>query len=145
MTIRATEGFGLHLTLDGYGGPQIKLADKKLIRRALIELPKLLKMHRFIDPVVKWYSGLIPQDCGYSGFVMIAESHISIHTFSEKRFLTADVYSCKPFDTKKTIDFFKKTFGIKELEINIIKRGLKFSKTQIPPEAGQLQNLLSVN
>lgn len=120
--------FGLHLTLDGYGGPKKLLADKSLVRKALLQLPILLQMKRISNPQVLWYIGLIPEDCGVSGIVMIAESHISIHTFQEKSFITADVYSCKPFDTQKTIDFFKKTFQIKEVEINIIRRGLKFPR-----------------
>lgn len=120
--------FGLHLTLDGYGSPKEKLADKNLVTGALLKLPNILGMKRITKPQVLFYSGLIPQDCGVSGIVMIAESHISIHTFQEKSFITADVYSCKPFDTEKTIDFFKKTFQIKEVEINIIRRGLKFPR-----------------
>ncbi|MBI2327651.1 adenosylmethionine decarboxylase [Candidatus Curtissbacteria bacterium] len=124
-------GFGLHLTLDGYGGPKNTLADKNLVTKALHQLPDLLNMQRITKPQVIWYSGMIPEDCGVSGIVMIAESHISIHTFSEKNFLTADVYSCKIFDTEKTINYFKKHFSLKELEINIIRRGLKFPKTVV--------------
>jgi len=35
---------------------------------------------------------------GYSSFVMIAESHISIHTFPELGYFSFDCYSCKDFD-----------------------------------------------
>ena len=140
MAIQNNEGFGLHLTLDGYGCQKEKLADKKLVRRVLLTLPSQLQMQIISKPQVLWYSGLIPQDCGVSGIIMIAESHISIHTFSQKEFLTADVYSCKVFDTDKTIEFFKKIFKPKELEINIIKRGLKFPKTAVEKQPSiQLQ------
>lgn len=136
--------FGLHLTLDGYGGPKKLLADKSLVRKALLDLPNILDMKRITKPQVLFYSGLIPEDCGVSGIVMIAESHISIHTFQEKSFITADVYSCKPFDTQKTIDFFKKTFQIKEVEINIIRRGLKFPKTESLPSVSELVEQSSI-
>lgn len=138
------KSFGLHLTLDGYGGPKKLLADKSLVKRALLQLPILLQMKRISNPQVLWYTGLIPEDCGVSGIVMIAESHISIHTFQEKGFLTADVYSCKPFDTQKTINFFKKTFQIKEVEINIIRRGLKFPKTDSSPSMSGLVEQSSI-
>lgn len=128
--VQNIEGFGLHLTLDGYGGPKKLLADKSLVRKALLNLPILLQMKRISNPQVLWYSGLIPADCGVSGIVMIAESHISIHTFCKKGFLTADVYSCKLFDTEKTINYFKKTFELNDLEINIIRRGLKFPRAE---------------
>ena len=35
---------------------------------------------------------------GYSSFVMIAESHITIHTFPELGYFSFDCYSCKDFD-----------------------------------------------
>lgn len=35
---------------------------------------------------------------GYSSFVMIAESHISLHTFPELGYFSFDCYSCKNFD-----------------------------------------------
>ncbi|MCD5381570.1 MAG: S-adenosylmethionine decarboxylase [Candidatus Pacebacteria bacterium] len=32
---------------------------------------------------------------GLSGFVMIAESHVSLHTFPNRGFVTIDVYTCQ--------------------------------------------------
>lgn len=139
MTIQTTEGFGLHLILDGYGGPKEKLADSNLIREVLSQLPSLLQMQKIADPLVIWYGGGDnPEDCGVSGFVLIAESHIAIHTFSQKEFLTADVYSCKTFDIDKTVEFFKKAFELKELETHVIKRGLKFPRTSKRKTSTQL-------
>ena len=122
-----TEDFGIHLTIDGYGGSYEKLFDMKRILKILNDLPTFLGMKKLTMPYVVDAPPITPKDQGgISGFVMIAESHISIHTFPDKGFLTADVYSCKPFDTDKTVKFFKKQFELKDLEINIIRRGLKF-------------------
>ena len=122
-----TEDFGIHLTIDGYGGSYEKLFDMKRIFKVLDDLPTFLGMKKLTMPYVVDAPPITPKDQGgISGFVMIAESHISIHTFPDKGFLTADVYSCKPFDTDKTVKFFKKQFELKDLEINIIRRGLKF-------------------
>ena len=38
---------------------------------------------------------------GYSSFAMIAESHLSIHTFPELEYFSFDCYSCKSFDVEK--------------------------------------------
>ncbi len=125
-----TEPFGLHLTLDAYGGDRGKLESPEFITETLNALPPILDMHPIIKPKVIFYDGGdIPEDCGVSGIIMIAESHISIHTFSAKGFLTADVYSCKVFDTDKTLGFFKSRFDLKDLEVHIIKRGLKFPRS----------------
>lgn len=127
MSVQLTENFGVHLTLDGYGGSTTKLYEMKRVFKVLNNLPAILDMHKLTAPYLVDAPPVTPKDQGgISGFVMIQESHISIHTFPHKGFLTADVYSCKPFDTEKAIDYFKKQFDLQELEINIIKRGTKF-------------------
>lgn len=130
MATRGLKGFGLHLTLDGYGGQQEKLADKEFVMEVLDNLPLLLQMKKISQPYVLWYDGgEKPEDCGVSGFVMIAESHIAIHTFSQKQFLTADIYSCKWFDKKLAIAYLKKAFKLQHLETEISQRGLQFPRT----------------
>lgn len=122
-------GFGLHLTLDGYQGDRKRLSDMSFVFSVLDTIPSLLKMHKITTPYVVYYDGGgQPEDEGLSGMVLIAESHISIHTFPQKGFITADVYSCREFDTEATVKFFKKAFKTKEEEVNLIKRGLKFPK-----------------
>lgn len=129
MSVQQTEDFGIHLTLDGYQGSKSKLDNMKRVFKVLSNLPAILGMHKLTTPYVVDAPPVTPKDQGgISGFVMIAESHISVHTFPDKGFLTADVYSCKAFDTEKTINYFKKQFDLKDLEINIIKRGTKFPK-----------------
>ena len=121
------ESFGIHLTLDGYGVSETKLFDMKRVFKVLDDLPYMLNMKKLTTPYVVDAPPVTPKDQGgISGFVMIAESHISIHTFPDKGFLTADVYSCKAFDTEKALEFFKKNFDLQDMEVNIIKRGLKF-------------------
>ena len=78
----AAPGFGVHLTLDGYGGCQHLLGDGKHVLACLNELPERLGMHKIAEPSLVEMGDLSPKDPGgVSGFVMIAESHISIHTF----------------------------------------------------------------
>jgi len=47
---------------------------------------------------------------GWSGFVIIAESHISIHTFPARRFVSIDVYTCKNGLKKDFIIFYYQIF-----------------------------------
>ena len=126
----AQKHFGTHVTLDGYNGDFNRLNNKDLIRNALYELPELLGMKRITRPKIKHCTPRSLKDSGgYSGFVMIAESHISIHTFAKKGFLTADVYTCNAkLPRSKVKAYFQSTFGLKNIEINYIKRGLSFPK-----------------
>lgn len=122
-------GFGPHLMLDGYGCDKAKLQDLNLIYRILDELPTRIGMTKIMPPYVFKYSGLKPEDWGLSGFVLIAESHISIHTFPEKNFVSVDIFSCKHFDSEFASEYLKKTFGMVKVESKVLDRGTEFPKT----------------
>src|SRR3989338_3590114 len=123
-----TMNFGEHFTLDGYGGDEGKLNDEALVLNCLNELPEKLGMKKLGEPVV--YLALENDEKdpgGCSGFVVIAESHISIHTFPKRGFVSADVYTCKNgMNTKFIGEYFTEKFGLKDIETNFIKRGTKY-------------------
>ncbi|MEF3169001.1 MAG: adenosylmethionine decarboxylase [Deltaproteobacteria bacterium] len=121
-------GFGQHLMMDGYGCDQSILMDLDRIYDFLSRYPGEINMTKIMPPYVFKYSGLVPEDWGISGFVLIAESHISVHTFPEKLYMSLDIFSCKPFDTEAAIAHIKKIFDIKKVEIRLIDRGLEFPK-----------------
>jgi S-adenosylmethionine decarboxylase len=121
-------GFGQHLMLDGYGCPYDTLTDLDRIYEFLNQCPDLIHMTKIMPPYAFKYSGKVPQDWGLSGFVLIAESHISIHTFPEKGYLSIDVFSCKDFDVQTAVDFATKVFGITSQEVKIVDRGLEFPR-----------------
>jgi S-adenosylmethionine decarboxylase len=126
-------GFGVHLTLDGYGGSLQLLADGKHVRACLSELPERLGMHKLIEPSVMELGQLSPKDPGgVSGFVMIAESHISIHTFPLRGFVSADVYTCQnSLDAERICRYFADAFELQDLEINVVKRGTRYPQHNI--------------
>ena len=59
---------------------------------------------------------------GYSTFVMIAESHISLHTFPEINYLSFDCYSCKWFETELAVEIFKEHFEVTNMDVQVIPR-----------------------
>jgi S-adenosylmethionine decarboxylase len=121
-------GFGPHLMLDGYGCDKAKLQDLNLVYRILDELPARIGMTKIMPPYVFKYSGLRPEDWGLSGFVLIAESHISIHTFPEKNFVSVDIFSCKPFDAEFAAAYLKRSFAMEKVECTVLDRGTEFPK-----------------
>lgn len=104
------------------------LDSKELVLKCLSELPKALGMKALSEPQVFFAPDNHAKDPGgWSGFVVIAESHVSIHTFPKRGFLSADVYSCKNgMDTDFILDFFRKKFALKDIEHNFIKRGTRY-------------------
>ena len=125
--------FGEHLTIDGYGGSFEKLNDKELVLKCLSELPEKIGIKKIIEPSV--YRALPSgkkDPGGWSGFVVIQESHISIHTFPKRGFVSADVYTCKNgLDTEFVLNYFKETFNLQDIEQNFIKRGTRYPKDNV--------------
>jgi S-adenosylmethionine decarboxylase proenzyme len=63
------------------------------------------------------------QPTGVSGIVVIAESHLSIHTWPEKNYAAIDIFTCGKMDIKTVLDEFKNGFSAKKSTYNIIPRG----------------------
>ncbi|MGC9195109.1 MAG: adenosylmethionine decarboxylase [Syntrophobacteraceae bacterium] len=122
-------GFGVHLMLDGYGCDTGSLQDISKIYNFLDNYPAQMDMTKIMPPYVFRYNGVVPEDWGVSGFVLIAESHISIHTFPDKQYLSIDMFSCKPFDTDVAIETIKSYFDIKKYEAKVMDRGQEFPNT----------------
>lgn len=120
------ETFGLHLMVDGYGCDLSRLNDEDFIRRFLNEFPEDIGMTKLMSPYVVGYGGTDREACGLSGFVLIAESHVSIHTFPSDGYVSIDVFSCKAFDTRAAETEIVRRFGITRLECNILDRGIEY-------------------
>jgi S-adenosylmethionine decarboxylase len=124
--------FGPHVMLDAYRCDPKSLNDKKLVYKFLDTLPAKIGMKKMMKPYVMYAEANDKKDPGgWSGFVMIQESHISIHTFIKRRFVTADIYSCKEFDTEKAVNFFKKAFKPKNIDSIVETRGKKYPAENI--------------
>jgi S-adenosylmethionine decarboxylase len=125
---RPEYGFGTHLMLDGYGCNRERLEDLSLIYDFLSDYPAKIKMTKIMPPYVFRYEASKPEDWGISGFVLIAESHISIHTFPEKNYLSVDIFSCKEFDSELAISHVNKQFGVQKSQVKLLDRGLEFPR-----------------
>jgi len=126
------EAFPVHLVVDGYRGDPAKLKDVDLIYRFLDAYPSEIGMTKVIPPQVYTYYGQTPEDWGVSGFVIIAESHISIHTFPDRGYVNIDIFSCKEFDPTPSLEDVKSTFSLPEVKVWTLERGLEYT---IPTEA----------
>lgn len=116
----------MHLVVDGYGGDAETLKDTGLIYEFLDNLPDRIGMTKMIPPQVYTYHGARPHDWGVSGFVLIAESHISVHTFPDREHVNIDVFSCKSFDADLCVGMAESAFGLTDTTTNILERGLEY-------------------
>ncbi len=121
---------GPHLTLDLTGCDENALGSKELIFKVLDEMPGIIGMHKITAPQIIPYAGK-PDSFdkgGISAFVLIAESHITIHTWKEQRHASIDIFSCKDFDVEKAVFYLSAIFKPKKVEKNLMMRGRHFSK-----------------
>lgn len=111
-----TKHAGTHLIIEFWGGKIIESASE--IKRILLETAKEsnntpvgVKIHKF-------------NPHGLTGFVLLAESHISIHTWPELDYVAIDIFSCgKNSQPYKGLDYLKKEFQPRKVKFREIKRG----------------------
>ncbi len=112
----------MHLIIDGYSSePQI-LQDERFLYQWLDSYPSKIGMTKISSPFIFRYLGSRPEDRGISGFVFIAESHISLHTFVERCYVNIDVFSCRDFNAQQVINDLKEKFRLTKLKSYLIDR-----------------------
>ncbi|MFN3604828.1 MAG: adenosylmethionine decarboxylase [Leptonema sp. (in: bacteria)] len=110
---------GIHYIIEMYGCEPQKLDNLETIKQALNISAEIAgatiissKFHKFS-----------PQ--GVSGVVVIAESHLSIHTWPELGYAALDLYTCNlKMNISKAVKFLKKTFNPEEVIIKYLERGI---------------------
>ena len=109
---------GIHLLAEFWGGKIIE--NSKEIERILIGATKKAKNIPLKVAIHKFN----PQ--GITGVVLLAESHIALHSWPEFNYLAIDIFTCggkaKP---RRALNYLKKVFKPKKVEVKEIKRGVK--------------------
>ncbi len=123
--------FGPHLTLDLHGCDKEKLADRDFIFQFLNKVPEKLGLNKFSEPqlTIAPDQGTDSFDRGgITGFVILVESHVSIHTFPADGYVSLDIFSCKDFNQRLAKEVVMKLLGAEKAETNFIIRGKEFVK-----------------
>jgi S-adenosylmethionine decarboxylase len=63
-------------------------------------------------------------ESGYTGFVTLAESHISIHTWPEYGYAAIDLFTCGEMKITDAMNYLVKYFESEKREIFMINRGV---------------------
>ena len=63
---------------------------------------------------------------GVSGVVVLAESHISIHTWPERDFAAIDIFMCGSCDPRKAIPVLQAAFSPERIDLDEQRRGRVF-------------------
>ena len=65
------------------------------------------------------------ENAGITGVALLAESHISIHTWPELGYAAVDIFMCGNCDPEKAIAPLSQLFDAKESEVKVCQRGQK--------------------
>ena len=107
---------GFHLMMDGVFRRPL---GRETLERLLSELPGVIGMNILYGPVVVKGE---PENPGWTGFVIIDKSHISVHTFDESASVSVDVFSCKEFDGEAAKAYVKGLITFENLNVRLLER-----------------------
>ena len=125
---RCGTGFGPHLIFHGFCCPSSRLDELGRLYRLLETLPARIHMTKIMPPYVLRHDASGGSEPGYSGFVLIAQSHISIHTLPDRGLMSADIFSCETFDVEDAIAVLKREFRPRRVEWQLLDRGSEFPR-----------------
>lgn len=112
----------LHILADFHGcsGEEKYFTNKFLVRQKTLRLIKRSGFQIVASRFHKFTGIDHPDKGGITGVVIVAESHITIHTWPERQFVNVDVFFCNYTrdNTKKARDvfrFFRELYGPKKI------------------------------
>ena len=108
---------GLHLLVDFWGAHH--LDDTDVIERALLDAAGAANATVLNVHVHKFLTG-----GGVSGVLVLAESHISIHTWPELGFAAVDVFMCGDCDAYDAVPALERAFSPSRIHVDEQRRGL---------------------
>lgn len=113
-----TTTVGVHILAEFYGVDSGLLSDIKPVEDIL----ELAVRESKVNKLNSKYHQFQPQ--GVTGFVLLGESHISIHTWPEKNFLALDIFTCGNAEkAHKAYDVLLKNFKPKDVHKTVKDRG----------------------
>ena len=92
---------GQHLLADLYEVDSDRLIDAGMLSHCLDEAARRSGMHPIGPPVLHRFEG-----GGLTGYLLLSESHIALHTYPEHQYIALDVFSCGSADSKAALSVF---------------------------------------
>ena len=108
----APEIFRQRLLLEAYYDIEL---SRETVSRFLLELAAALELRTYGEPVVFAPASGMGRDenAGFDGFVPLIDSGISIYIWSQARFVSLVIYTCKGFDEERARDCTREFFNIR--------------------------------
>jgi len=112
-------GVGKELIVDLWEPSGVDLTNKDAIRAVLMRA-----MKRSGSTLIRSYFHRLHPG-GITGFLLLKESHISIHTWPEYGYAALDFFTCGEADSYKALEEVEKAFRPASLRVTEITRGAR--------------------
>ncbi|MFQ5719877.1 MAG: adenosylmethionine decarboxylase [Acidobacteriota bacterium] len=109
---------GRHLIAEFYRCDSTVLNDVESIRQTMLEAAQRIGATVMGDT----FHRFTPQ--GVSGTVVISESHLSVHTWPEYRYVAVDIYTCGGLDPRPGFGQIRRDLSAEGWRVQEILRGL---------------------
>ena len=110
---------GRHLLLELFDCDSESINNLEAVKSSLIEAAKRAQA-TIVDVVFHEFNPF-----GISGVVVIAESHLSIHTWPEYRYAAVDVFSCgEVLQPEIAVNYLIEQFGAERASVVEMQRGV---------------------
>jgi len=118
----SNDGMGQHLIIDFAGARYLTDVDKiefalKSAAQAAGAVVLDTKVHRF------------PHSHGVTGIAVLAESHISVHTWPEHGYIALDIFMCGNSDPHLALHWLEDYFQPTSTDTQLLKRRLPLPAT----------------
>ncbi|MGH1540219.1 MAG: adenosylmethionine decarboxylase [Arenicella sp.] len=130
ITRNGVQFAGTHLILDLWGASQ--LDDLDLMERAMRDSVAVagatllhIHLHHFTP------------NGGISGVAVLAESHISVHTWPERNFAAFDIFMCGDAEPEKAIPVLREAFAPESFNVSEHLRGTILAESPTPKQTEQ--------
>jgi len=109
---------GRQLIIEAWGC-NAKINEPDTVRRAIIQAVDAVGATLLELSVRRFYPH------GVTGFAVLAESHLSVHSWPEHAYLTVDVFTCgHTTEPRAAIAVFKQSFEPEHMEVFELMRGI---------------------
>ena len=117
-TAQLNDMIGRHLLADLYDVAAGRLADADLLAACLQEAAHRCRLTPLRSPVLHRFAG-----GGITGYLLLSESHIALHTYPEHAYLALDVFSCGASDPADAVEVFRQALEPTEIRATVKPRG----------------------
>jgi S-adenosylmethionine decarboxylase len=112
---------GTHITWDVYNCNAESLSYVPTVQKVLNAIVEELQLSKVSESFKQF------EPIGVTGFILLEESHVSIHSWPEHQFAAVDIFSCKPFDAERIQKLLMTSFSSDKVVIKQIERGEEIS------------------